>query len=97
MYRYEKTRSCSRCGRFSVDGGGADSTPFGVTALCVALGIALLFASERVYISKIRIRAFKKTARRVRPQKAKAVPAARKAPAKPVCRVKEALADMETA
>jgi len=77
--------------------GGADSAPFGVTALCVALGIALLFASERVYISKIRIRAFKKTARRVRPQKAKAVPAARKAPAKPVCRVKEALADMETA
>ena len=28
--------------------GGADSAPFGVTALCVALGIALLFASERV-------------------------------------------------
>lgn len=75
--------------------GGADSTPFGVTVLCVALGIALLFASERVYISKIRIRAFKKTARRVQPKKTAS--AARKAPAKPVCRVKETLADMETA
>lgn len=71
--------------------GGADGSSFGVTVLCEAIGITLLFASERIYTSKIKLRAFKKSACRARPQKT----AAHQKQQTPVCR--SGLADMETA
>ena len=71
--------------------GGADGSSFGVTVLCEVVGILLLFASERIYTSKIKLRAFKKSACRARPQKA----AAHQKQQTPVCR--SGLADMETA
>ncbi len=71
--------------------GGADGSSFGVTVLCEAIGITLLLASERLYTSKIRLRAFKKSACRARPQKT----AAHQKQQTPVCR--SGLADMETA
>lgn len=71
--------------------GGADGSSFGVTVLCEAIGITLLFASERIYTSKIKLRAFRKSACRARPQKA----AAHQKQQTPVCR--SGLADMETA
>lgn len=72
--------------------GGADTTSLGVTVLCEAIGITLLFASERIYTSKIKLRAFRKSACRTRQQKT----AARQKPQTPVCR-SSGLADMETA
>lgn len=71
--------------------GGADTTSLGVTVLCEVVGILLLFASERIYTSKIKLRAFKKSACRTRPQKT----AAHQKQQTPVCR--SGLADMETA
>lgn len=71
--------------------GGADGSSFGVTVLCEAIGITLLLASERLYTSKIKLRAFKKSACRARPQKT----AAHQKQQTPVCR--SGLADMETA
>ena len=72
--------------------GGADTTSLGVTVLCEAIGITLLFASERIYTSKIKLRAFRKSACRTRQQKT----AARQKQKTPVCR-SSGLADMETA
>ena len=72
--------------------GGADTTSLGVTVLCEVVGILLLFASERIYTSKIKLRAFKKSACRARPQKT----AAHQKQQTPVCR-SSGLADMETA
>lgn len=71
--------------------GGADTTSLGVTVLCEVVGILLLFASERIYTSKIKLRTFKKSACRARPQKT----AAHQKQQTPVCR--SGLADMETA
>ena len=71
--------------------GGADGSSFGVTVLCEAIGITLLFASERIYTSKIKLRAFRKSACRTQQQKT----AARQKQQTPVCR--SGLADMETA
>lgn len=71
--------------------GGADGSSFGVTVLCEAIGITLLLASERIYTSKIKLRAFRKSACRTRQQKT----AARQKQQTPVCR--SGLADMETA
>ena len=71
--------------------GGADGSSFGVTVLCEAIGILLLFASERIYTSKIKLRTFKKSACRARPPKT----AAHQKQQTPVCR--SGLADMETA
>ena len=71
--------------------GGADTTSLGVTVLCEVVGILLLFASERIYTSKIKLRAFKKSACRARQQKT----AAHQKQQTPVCR--SGLADMETA
>ena len=71
--------------------GGADGSSFGVTVLCEVVGILLLFASERIYTSKIKLRTFKKSACRARPQKT----AAHQKQQTPVCR--SGLADMETA
>lgn len=72
--------------------GGADGSSFGVTVLCEVVGILLLFASERIYTSKIKLRAFRKSACRTRQQKT----AARQKQQTPVCR-SSGLADMETA
>lgn len=72
--------------------GGADTTSLGVTVLCEVVGILLLFASERIYTSKIKLRTFKKSACRARPQKT----AAHQKQQTPVCR-SSGLADMETA
>lgn len=72
--------------------GGADGSSFGVTVLCEAIGILLLLASERLYTSKIKLRAFRKSACRTRQQKT----AARQKQQTPVCR-SSGLADMETA
>ena len=71
--------------------GGADTTSLGVTVLCEVVGILLLFASERIYTSKIKLRTFKKSACRARQQKT----AAHQKQQTPVCR--SGLADMETA
>ena len=71
--------------------GGADGSSFGVTVLCEVVGILLLFASERIYTSKIKLRTFKKSACRARQQKT----AARQKQQTPICR--SGLADMETA
>lgn len=71
--------------------GGADGSSFGVTVLCEVVGILLLFASERLYTSKIKLRTFKKSACRARQQKT----AARQKQQTPICR--SGLADMETA
>lgn len=71
--------------------GGADTTSLGVTVLCEVVGILLLFASERIYTSKIKLRAFKKSACRARQQKT----AAQQKQQTPICR--SGLADMETA
>ena len=49
--------------------GGTDTTSLGVTVLCEVVGITLLFASERIYTSKIKLRTFKKSACRARQQK----------------------------
>lgn len=72
--------------------GGADGSSFGVTVLCEAIGITLLFASERLYTSKIKLRTFKKSACRTQQQKT----AARQKQQTPVCR-SSGLADVETA
>lgn len=72
--------------------GGADGSSFGVTVLCEAIGITLLFASERIYTSKIKLRAFRKSACRTQQQKT----AARQKQQTPVCR-SSGLADVETA
>lgn len=72
--------------------GGADTTSLGVTVLCEVVGILLLFASERIYTSKIKLRAFRKSACRTRQQKT----AARQKQQTPVCH-SSGLADMETA
>lgn len=72
--------------------GGADTTSLGVTVLCEVVGILLLFASERIYTSKIKLRTFKKSACRARPQKT----AAHQKQQTPVCRG-NGFADMETA
>ena len=71
--------------------GGADGSSFGVTVLCEVVGILLLFASERLYTSKIKLRTFKKSACRARQQKT----AARQKQQTPICR--SGFADMETA
>lgn len=71
--------------------GGADTTSLGVTVLCEVVGILLLFASERIYTSKIKLRTFKKSACRARQQKT----AAHQKQQTPICR--SGLADMETA
>ena len=71
---------------------GADTTSLGVTVLCEVVGITLLLASERLYTSRIKLRAFKKSACRTRQQKT----AARQKQQTPVCR-SSGLADMETA
>lgn len=71
--------------------GGTDTTSLGVTVLCEVVGILLLFASERIYTSKIKLRTFKKSACRARQQKT----AAHQKQQTPVCR--SGLADMETA
>lgn len=72
--------------------GGADGSSFGVTVLCEVVGILLLFASERLYTSKIKLRTFKKSACRARQQKT----AARQKQQTPICR-SSGLADVETA